>query len=211
MQVFGHDQSIRKTVPEVCLLSNHVINFVYGRWGNLVKTMNQQWLAPVNLQPFADTIHASESPLDNCWVFIDGIVRPICRPRKDQRILHNGHKKVHAIKFQSVVARNGLIANLYGPVEYWHHNNGMLGNSGLFHDLQQYTYGPNNNIICLYGDPAYPLWPQLLGLFQVAAITPLQNSLNKAMSQLRVSVEWSFWRHSRLPQIPRLHKISNCN
>ena len=117
MQVFGHDQSIRKTVPEVCLLSNHVINFVYGRWGNLVKTMNQQWLAPVNLQPFIDTIHASESPLDNCWVFIDGIVRPICRPRKDQRILHNGHKKVHAIKFQSVVARNGLIANLYGPAE----------------------------------------------------------------------------------------------
>ena len=107
-----------RPVPEVCLLSNHVMNFVYGRWGNLLKTMNQQWLAPVNLQPFADTIHASESPLDNCWVFIDGTVRPICRPRKDQRILYNGHKKVHAIKFQSVVARNGLIANLYGPVEY---------------------------------------------------------------------------------------------
>ena len=65
----------------------------------------------LNLQLFADTIHASGSPLDNCWGFIDGIIRPICRPRKDQHIQYNGHKKVHAIKFQSVVAPNG------GPVE----------------------------------------------------------------------------------------------
>ena len=29
--------------------------------------------------------------------------------------IYNGHKRVHAIKFQSVVAPNGLVANLYGP------------------------------------------------------------------------------------------------
>ena len=86
------------------------LNFAYDRWGHLLKTMNQQWLAPVNLQLFVDTIHAIGSPLDNCWGFIDGTVRPICRPRKDHHILYNGHKKVHAIKFQSVVAPNGLIA-----------------------------------------------------------------------------------------------------
>ena len=66
---------------------------MYDRWGHLVKTMNQQWLAPVNLQLFADAIHASGSPLGNCCGFIDGTVRPICRPRKDQHILYNGHKK----------------------------------------------------------------------------------------------------------------------
>ena len=95
-----------RPVPELCLASNHVINFMYDRWGHLVKTMNQQWLASVNLQLLVDTIHASGSPLHNCCGFIDGSVRPICRPRKDQRILYNGHKKVHAIKFQSVVAPN---------------------------------------------------------------------------------------------------------
>ena len=31
-------------------------------------------------------------------------------------MMYNGHKRVHAIKFQSVALPNGLIANLYGPV-----------------------------------------------------------------------------------------------
>ena len=47
-----------RSAPELCLVS-----IVYDRWKHLLKTMNQQWLAPVNLQLFADTIHASRSPL----------------------------------------------------------------------------------------------------------------------------------------------------
>lgn len=31
-------------------------------------------------------------------------------------MLYNRHKRIHALKFQSVVAPNGMIANLYGPV-----------------------------------------------------------------------------------------------
>ena len=88
--------------------------------------MNQRRLALVNLQLFADKIHASVSPLYNCWGFIDGTDLPICRPRKDQRILYSGHKKVNAIKFQSVVTPNGLITNLYGPVAGRRHHSGML-------------------------------------------------------------------------------------
>ena len=58
---------IGRPVPELCLVSNHVMHFVYDRWGRLLETMNQQWLAPVNVQLFTDTIHASGSPLGNCW------------------------------------------------------------------------------------------------------------------------------------------------
>ena len=61
-----------RPVPELCLVSNHVMNFVYDRWRHLVKIINQQWLAPVNLQLFADTTHASGSPLDNCWSSLMG-------------------------------------------------------------------------------------------------------------------------------------------
>ena len=32
------------------------------------------------------------------------------------RVVYNGHKRVHSLKFQSVVVPNGLIAHLYGPV-----------------------------------------------------------------------------------------------
>ena len=43
-------------------------------------------------------------------------MRPITRPGENQRLLYNGHKRVHGLKFQSVVLPNGLIAHLYGPV-----------------------------------------------------------------------------------------------
>ena len=34
--------------------------------------------------------------------------------------VYNGHKRVHALKFQSVALLNGIIANMYGPVgEYY--------------------------------------------------------------------------------------------
>ena len=50
--------------------------------------------------------------------FIDGTIRPICRPSQEQRIMFNGHKRVHSLKFQSVTLPNGLIANLFAPVGY---------------------------------------------------------------------------------------------
>ncbi|CAB4034506.1 Hypothetical predicted protein, partial [Paramuricea clavata] len=67
------------------------------------------------LVEFANAIHNHGAALTNCWGFVDGTVRPIARPDQHQRTVYNGHKRVHAIKFQSVVPHNGLITNLYGP------------------------------------------------------------------------------------------------
>ena len=35
--------------------------------------------------------------------FIDDTVRPISRPERHKRTLHNGHKRAHPLKFQSLV------------------------------------------------------------------------------------------------------------
>ena len=56
-----------------------------------------------------------------CTSELFGFCRWDCGPhfaRRDQhqRVMYNGHKRVHAIKFHSLVLPNGLIANLYGPV-----------------------------------------------------------------------------------------------
>ena len=130
--------------------------------------------------------------LRNCWGFVDGTVRAVSRPGKNQRVLYNGHKKVHSIKFQSVAAPNGLIANLYGPVEGKRHDSSMLMMSGLLTQLQQHSFNPNGDILCVYGDPAYPLRPQLQAPFKGARLTPDQLAWNESMSQVRVSVEWIF-------------------
>ena len=46
--------------------------------------------------------------------------------------------------------------------------------------------------MCLYGDPAYPLRTVLQAPYRNAVLTPQMTTFNKAMSQVRVSVEWVF-------------------
>ena len=76
-------------------------------------------------------MHRKGAPLSNCWGFIDGTVRPIYPPGQKQRYLYNGHKRIHATKFQSIAAQNGLIANLYGSIEVKQHDSAMLVGSRL--------------------------------------------------------------------------------
>ena len=93
-----------------------------------------EWLSRQNLTISCNKIHERSAPLTNCWCFLDGTVRPICRPERNLLFLYNEHKKVHGIKFQSVATHNGLIANLFGPVVGCRHDKAMLAGSGLlFH------------------------------------------------------------------------------
>ena len=106
-----------------------------------------------------------------------------------QRILYNGHKRVHSIKFQSVVIPNGLISNVFGPYEGKKHN--MLRHSGLLEQLQQHAQTPNWEPVCSYGDPVYPLRVHLQAPF-VGNLNPFQEEFNSQMSKVRISVEWLF-------------------
>ena len=58
---------------------------------------------------FAGAISNNGAALDNCWGFIDGTVRPVCRHKQHQRAVYNGHKRVPALTFLSLVTPNGLI------------------------------------------------------------------------------------------------------
>ena len=78
--------------------------------------MNHTILYHYALQTYAEAVSDKGAVLDNCFGFVDGTVRPICRPNANQRIVYNGHKRVHSLKFQSIAIPNGLISNLYGPV-----------------------------------------------------------------------------------------------
>ena len=127
-------------------------NLIYENWNHVLSSLNQPWLSPQCLQGFRNTIHQKGAALSNCWGFVDGTVRPISRPNENQKILRNGHKKVHAIKFQSVVFPNGLVANLYGPVEGKRHDSEMLAMSGLLDALQRYSVSPYGHTLCIYGD-----------------------------------------------------------
>ena len=111
-----------------------------------------------------------------------------CWPGSNNRVLYNGHKRVYAIKFQSIAAPNGMIINLYRPVEGKRYDNGMLAMSGLLPQLQLDARTSNGNPFCVYGDPGYPLKVQLRGPFK-GSLNQQQKNSNQSMSRLHTSVE----------------------
>ena len=98
------------------MIYNIVLDHIYNTHGYRISQWNSTILDPVSLERYAEAIHNKGAALDNCIGFIDGTVRPICRPGELQRVVYNGHKRVHALKFQSFTLPNGMIANMYGPV-----------------------------------------------------------------------------------------------
>ena len=112
-------------------------------------------------------------------------MRGIARPQENQRVMCNGHKRIHSINF-SVVIPNGLIANLHGPFD-----GTMLQQTDILNELRRVAFH-NGHPLCLYGDPAYPLGVHLQAPFKNIQLTPQMVLYNAAMSEVRVAVEWLF-------------------
>ena len=74
-----------------------IMDDTYMRFSHLLKSLDLVWL---DLEAFSAAIHAKGAPLDQCWGFIDGTIRPIARPTRNQRIMYSGHKRTHCLKFQ---------------------------------------------------------------------------------------------------------------
>ena len=68
----------------------------------------------------------------------------------------------------------------------------MLADSGLLRDLELHAFSTTREPMALYGDPAYPLRVHLQVPYRGAGITPQMELYNKAMSAVRMSVEWLF-------------------
>lgn len=68
----------------------------------------------------------------------------------------------------------------------------MLADSGLLRDLEQHAFSTTREPMALYGDPTYPLRVHLQVPYRGAGITPQMEVYNKAMSAVRMSVEWIF-------------------
>ncbi len=73
------------------LIFNYMLNHIYRCFHHLLKfdsnRINEQKLAT-----YSRAISLKGSPLINCVGFIDGTVRPICRPILHQKECYNGHK-----------------------------------------------------------------------------------------------------------------------
>ena len=174
-----------KPVPVLCMINNYMMDYIYQARSHRVLQWNDSILNPHSLEIHrnAITLTAKGSPLNSCLGFIDGTVRPISKPGQNQRIVYNGHKRAHGVKFQSVALLNGIIGNMYGPNGK---GNGILNYPSLkdlnffyitfFHSGQttrhchasRFQSSSRYATLCFftwasgsstgfYGDPAYPL------------------------------------------------------
>ena len=109
-------QRFAKPVPLFSMVTNILIDHIYAIHGRRLTQWNLDILSPDHLEMYTAAVTSGASALDNCLGFIDGTVRAMTRPRENQWVVYNGHKRVHALKYQSVVLPNGLIGNMYGPV-----------------------------------------------------------------------------------------------
>ena len=182
-----------RSLPDLSRIFNSTLMWIWRRWsGQVQDPFTKAHFTPARLRAYRAAIYRKSGVDLRVWGFIDGTVRPMCRPREHQRMFYNGHKRVHALKFQAVTTPDGLICHLYGPVVGSRHDAGVHAESGLLPQLQQHMQLPAGPPYALFGDPAYPLSPYLQKAYAGAALTQQQTTFNTDMAAVRQSVEWSF-------------------
>ena len=63
----------------VSRISRKTQEYIYEKWKHLLY-FDEQRLTPYKLEQYAAVIRRRNSPLENCWGFIDGTLRKIARP-----------------------------------------------------------------------------------------------------------------------------------
>ncbi|KAK8764046.1 hypothetical protein V5799_033345, partial [Amblyomma americanum] len=95
-----------------------VIDHIVAALGHLITDCNNHdWLSTAVLQKFANAVEARGAALPNCWAFIDGTARPICRPKRDQKLYYSGHKRVHCTIYQSLMRPKESYVSWMGTIQ----------------------------------------------------------------------------------------------
>ena len=92
-------------VPVLSMVCNDVLDFIYDAHSHRITQLNPTFLIPADLQIYSDAVPVKGAALQNYFGFIDGTVRPICRPGEQQRILYNGIKGCMALSFRLLLCQ----------------------------------------------------------------------------------------------------------
>lgn len=196
------------------IIINKVSDILIHNHGHLLSSLEQlRWLNQQRFELYAQVstvcqathrlwflflfllqaIQNKGGPVRNCWGFIDGTARAICRPTIEQENYYSGHKRYHCVKYQSVLCPDGIIANLKGGWPGRRHDAAMFAESNLYNELERVAVFPNGNKYILYGDQAYGikelLWAPYANRINME---PHQQQFNNLMKRLRLTVEWGF-------------------
>lgn len=127
--------------------------------------------------------------------FVDGSANSTCRPCQrsehsalnldTQRAVYNSYYGTHGLKFQGVVAPNGLFLQLWGPVSIKCHDSPLVSQSRLNHKLA-WLSNASGHTIHAHGDSAYPRRSHIV------------KHDSYRMAQKRIVVEWAFGKMQQI-------------
>ncbi|ETV83143.1 hypothetical protein H257_03946, partial [Aphanomyces astaci] len=174
-----------------------VVDHVHDKYKEIL-FLDRERIAP-QLARFSRAVANKGGEVYNVWGFVDGTVRACLRPTNGtmQRSVYNAHKRKRALKFQTLVTPDG-IAHVFGPVEGRRHDLTILRRSNLEAVLRS---DKRFDGYIIYGYPAYGKSAHFASPFGGRNINVAQKYVNKSMSNVRVSVEWSYsqivryWSH----------------
>jgi hypothetical protein len=151
-----------------------------------------------DLRRFSAAVQA-KSGVDVCFGFLDGTVRPVCKPRDAQGELYNGKDRVHALKYQIVSTPDGIIRHIDGPWPGRRHDQHMvssapcsLGLPVLQEWLLAHPRTPYGTQYFIYADAGYTTAPGIETPWPDADFNLEHHAYNEAMSASRIAVEWEF-------------------
>ncbi|KIJ34460.1 hypothetical protein M422DRAFT_182036, partial [Sphaerobolus stellatus SS14] len=165
--------------------------FLWQRWKHLLR-FDSRRLTPAKLAWFAAAFKSKGAPLDCIAGLIDRTLQKNARPVRNQRIVYNGWKRIHCLKYHAVVSPDGLVIHVHGPVDGRRHDETVYKESGLADILDKHFWTPNHQPLFLYGDPAYSVAAHMMSPFKGPVVTQDQRAFNRAMSKIREPVEWIF-------------------
>ncbi|XP_031338915.1 uncharacterized protein LOC116167616 [Photinus pyralis] len=169
---------------------NHMLSHLVAEYGHLLDNLqNNRWLDEGRLQYYAHAVQTKGGAIPNCWGFIDGTTRSICRPTLDQEQYYSGHKRYHCLKYQSVLCPDGIIVSLKGGYPGRRHDAGIFRDSNLYDELERVARLENGDVYVLYGDQAYGIMELLLCPYPTRPNMPLhQQEFNNSMKLLRIAI-----------------------
>ena len=159
---------------------------------------NPRLLTAEELKTFAAAVEKI-SGVDVCFGFLDGTVRPVCKPQDAQAEFYTGKDRVHALKYQILSTPDGMIRHIDGPWPGRRHDQHMVtsapcldGMPVLQQWLLRHPRTPYGTAYFIYADAGYSTAPCIETPFPDGAFNLQHEAYNEAMAASRIAVEWEF-------------------
>lgn len=145
-------------------------------------------LKPRRLDYYAAAIQR-KTGYPSFWGAVDGTVWPIAMPMLDQQEVYNGHKRLHALKYQIIATPDGLLFSSE-PYNGRHHDGHIVSELQLVRWADVSAKGLDGKQRYLYGNQAYGVSSAIISPFKGNLISSQEECMNHMLSKYRVTVEW---------------------